>query len=75
MKEAETKTFIGVRLDTKQVERIDALAKGSHGLKASRSEVIRLVIDRGLEVLEDKAVFELTTTRRNKRVPKDRSKQ
>lgn len=50
---APTKTFIGVRLDAEQLARIDALAQGgAAGLKAPRSEVIRLALERGLHVLE-----------------------
>ena len=52
MKEAGTKTFVGVRLDDAQIAKIDALAKGKYGLKASRSEVIRMLIDHGLQVVD-----------------------
>lgn len=48
----DKKTYVGVRLDAEQLARIDALAEGLYGLKASRSDVIRLAIERGLDALE-----------------------
>lgn len=55
MKTCNEKTYVGVRLDSEQLARLDALAKGLHGLKASRSDVIRLAIERGLDALEREA--------------------
>ena len=49
---SKNKIFIGVRLEPEQIARLDALTQGEHGIKAPRSEVIRLAIAKGLEVLE-----------------------
>lgn len=46
------KKYIGVRLDESMLARIDQQAEGLHGLKAPRSEVIRIALERGLDALE-----------------------
>ncbi len=52
-----TKTMTGLRIDDDLLARIDALAEGASGLSVPRSEVIRLAIRTGLDVLErDRAV-------------------
>ena len=53
----KTKTMTGLRIDDDLLARIDALAEGASGLSVPRSEVIRLAIRTGLDVLErDRAV-------------------
>lgn len=47
-----TKTMTGLRIDDDLLARIDALAEGASGLSVPRSEVIRLAIRTGLDVLE-----------------------
>jgi len=47
-----TKTMTGLRIDDDLLARIDALAKGASGLSVPRSEIIRLAIRTGLDVLE-----------------------
>lgn len=47
-----TKTMTGLRIDNDLLARIDALAEGASGLSVPRSEVIRLTIRTGLDVLE-----------------------
>jgi metal-responsive CopG/Arc/MetJ family transcriptional regulator len=48
----KTKTMTGLRIDDDLLARIDALAEGASGLSVPRSEVIRLAIRTGLDVLE-----------------------
>ena len=50
-----TKTMTGLRIDDDllaRIARIDALAEGASGLSVPRSEIIRLAIRTGLDVLE-----------------------
>ena len=47
-----TKTMTGLRIDDDLLARIDALAEGASGLSVPRSEIIRLAIRTGLDVLE-----------------------
>ena len=47
-----TKTMTGLRIDDDLLARIDALAKSAAGLSVPRSEIIRLAIRTGLDVLE-----------------------
>jgi len=46
------KTMTGLRIDDDLIARIDALAEGASGLSVPRSEIIRLAIRTGLDVLE-----------------------
>jgi predicted transcriptional regulator len=48
----KTKTMTGLRIDDDLLARIDALARRIMGLSVPRSEVIRLAIRTGLDVLE-----------------------
>lgn len=47
-----TKTMTGLRIDDDLLARIDALARRIMGLSVPRSEIIRLAIRTGLDVLE-----------------------
>ena len=47
-----TKTMTGLRIDDDLLARIDALAKALRGFSVPRSEIIRLAIRTGLDVLE-----------------------
>ena len=50
-----TKTMTGLRIDDDllaRIARIDARAEGASGLSVPRSEIIRLAIRTGLDVLE-----------------------
>lgn len=56
-KSSGSETFIGVRVDSRKVERIDRLAQANDP-KLSRSQILRLIIDRGIEGVErEKAEF------------------
>jgi predicted transcriptional regulator len=60
-----TKTMTGLRIDDDLLARIDALAEGASGLSVPRSEVIRLAIRTGLDVLERGAAVQPSAKGKN----------
>lgn len=48
----DRRVYVGVRVETELLDRIDAIAEGQVGLKVPRSEVIRLALDLGLKTIE-----------------------